>query len=190
MERSRSLIDLQQLATQVWEGYPPAVVLLRNELERIGIGYLRAQKLPPEDAEDILQQKISHIISRLYRQDDAVYSNVKAYFITSIKREGIRVSKRNAQFDSISTGEEKALDFHSFNLEEELAEKEELAKRIAKLRACLRKLGDGCQDVIHHCFHLDLSHSETATLLGMTGADTVKSRKSQCIKRLRELYSQ
>ena len=190
MKRNAPSADLQQLATKVWEGDPKAPIQLRNELSRIGMPYLRDLKVPKEDVQDILQQKISTLISRLYRQEDAVYANVKAYFITSIKNEGVRVAQRLARFDSIDTGEEKNLSFHSPNLEDDLANKDELDKKIIKLRGCLRKLGSGCQDLLHHCYHKDLTHSQVAELLGMSGADSVKARKSQCINRLREIYSQ
>ncbi|MEL6674240.1 MAG: hypothetical protein AAFR61_18685 [Bacteroidota bacterium] len=177
---------LLRLAEKVAEGDRKAMLSLREQLFGKGMGFLQNQGLTHAEAEEAAQKKLTDLISRLIRGEKI--QAVEAYYFKALKNELGKLAREKQRLVPLEEGtlspEKEA---HDPMLEAEKEEEKRLRVKIA--RQAFQQLGAGCQKVLG-LFFQGARMGEIALEIGLSGANSAKTRKSQCLKRLIQLYHQ
>ena len=133
------------------------------------------------DAQDIFQEAIS-IAWYNYRTQkfDTDKGSFDAYLITIAKNKWIDQLRKNKKIP---------LDFKeefAENFENSPTDFLEIEEKIEKLLFTFQQIGDKCKDILHSYYYKKQRLEMIAERLN-TNADVVKTQKSRCMKKLKEL---
>lgn len=133
-----------------------------------------------DDAIEIFQQAIV-----------IMYDNVvtgKLTELTSSLKTYLFAIGRNLALEKIRKDGKKASlpDIIKQHIEDDGIVKDEMFEKAQK---ALEKLGEPCKGMIEQSFYNRLSSDELAILFGYKNADTAKSKKHKCLKKLRDILN-
>lgn len=185
--------SLQSLADRYRQGETHVLGELWQGLFKRGIRFLLGRKYSKEEAYDLIQDKIEDIVARLHRGQHIV--NVEAYLLkaldNALKRSGAGQKK---EIPLSGEGEEALEPVTGWQQEtkkaaQELwAEQEHEAAKERHLRWALSQLGERCADILRYAYWADCGMADLAEELALGSTDSAKTRKSQCLDRLRRIY--
>lgn len=180
---------LQNLAARIRQGDIGALIPFRKTLLDEGTGYLRKRGMSSADALDTAQEYISLISSDLIR--GKAFSQVRAYFFKCLRSKLQKHAQRQERFVPIDPTNETGFAPDANDPVGSFEEREELHYRIQKLMKHFAMLGEGCKSLLKHHFWGQYENmAALAEELGLSNANSAKTRKSDCLKRLREIYFQ
>lgn len=133
------------------------------------------------DAQDIFQDAIS-VAWYNYKTEkfNPNKGSFDAYIITIAK---------NKWIDQLRKNKKMPLDFKeefAENIEDETIDLFLVEEKIEKLLFTFSKIGDKCKEILQNYYYKKLRLEAIAELLN-TNADVIKTQKSRCMKKLKEL---
>lgn len=154
---------------------------LYNYFFPMGVSTLRKYDCPENEAQDICSHFwIEEVWVKLTRGDARKIRRFRAYYFKSLRNAWAKRAKKLQKIQSLTKLEEYAKD-------EEIGV---LFTRVERMKKSLAKLSEKCREILEESYYYfdKQSLQEVARDLGLRNADTAKSTKSRCLKRLREYY--
>ncbi|ARN76790.1 hypothetical protein BST97_01550 [Nonlabens spongiae] len=144
------------------------------------LNWLIRYNLNMEDRLDIYQDAIIELQHKLVTQKVTLEkASIKTYLFGICKFLAIRHHKAR-KMEQVSDSEEQVAEI---KVEEDLSENSKL------LALSFKKLGAACQELISMFYYRGLTIKEMVELSNYKDENTVKSAKSRCMKKLKELVS-
>jgi len=164
------------------KGDEEALVLLYRSNQRPITAFVTRNNGTSGDAEDMLQEALTVLWERVRTRQFEYTAKLDTFIFATVKNLWLRqlARKRREVLHAVdpeerSDNEPTALDGL---IETEQAE---------RVRDALNQLGEPCRRLLVLFYWEELSMADIATHLGFANADTVKSKKYQCKKALKEL---
>ncbi len=136
-----------------------------------------------DDAFDIFQDGViifyKYIITGRYREE----FEISGFLYTVCKNLWINKVKHNKMVIRIEQNHENADDYE--NILDLIITRE----REEEVRQLLLKLGEACRKLLEYVFFYQLSTKEICEKMGYSSADTLKTKKYKCKKRLLEIIN-
>lgn len=145
------------------------------------------------DAEDIYQEACIALFSNVQKGKlDVLTCSISTYFMQICLNMGYNHVNRGLK----TTSFDQMLDCDKYDeyglsqLEAVLGLGDGLsAEQTAMMREIVQDLPHPCEDILWAYYGDDLSMKEIADVIGFNGADSVKSKKSQCMSKLKERFT-
>ena len=130
---------------------------------------------------DALVKLIRHLRDDSFRGD----SKVSSYFYTIFYNTSVDVSRKNASNKNMPTQELLEHDAKERDLLKLIDNKDEASQVISVMKS----MGDLCQRILMDWGYYGYSMAEIATRSDLSNADSARSMKYKCLKKLRELLN-
>jgi RNA polymerase sigma factor (sigma-70 family) len=176
LDRDARILDM------IRKGDEEALVMLYQSNQKVIRGFVTSNRGLPDDAEDMLQEALLILWERVRsgrfehaaKLDTFVFGTVKNLWLRHLARK--RREVRGAfNLDDVPLDDPSSLD--------RLVENEQAAA----ISRALERLGEPCRTLLLLFYWEERSMAEIAAALGFANADTVKSKKYQCKKALRQM---
>ena len=167
-----------------------------NQLEALGKIYKKNRKafigfakkkfaLDERQIIDIYQDAIIALYRKMQSNTPiGLRSSVKTYLFAIGKYMIINKLKRKTKISDLSLEE---LDLQRLDFEFNATDRELKDENLNKLRQSLKEISPKCKELIGLTYYNQLDNSQIADILGYSNLNVLKTRKSQCLKKLREL---
>ena len=147
--------------------------------------FIKRYQISEEDGIDIYQEAFislrKHAISGKLNE---VQCSLKTYLFGIGKNLAYKKIKENA----VKTNYDSKLHLVELDYEEiEVESESELTKEQKALQYYFKKLGKSCQQMLTLSFFRGLTNEEIASLEGYESESVVRSQKSRCLKKIKEL---
>lgn len=131
----------------------------------------------------LVEDCIHDLFVRIYERRDRIQNpnSLKAYLLSSLRREIISALKRNGSVDEISPQTDFGLDI---DIEQATIQTELKKEQLEKVQHVLDTLSDRQREVIFLSFYNGLSHDEISQVLGINN-QSVRNLLSQGLKKMR-----
>ena len=160
------------------------LVVLRNRLS-----------ISTEDAEDIYQDACIALFNNIQKGKlKTLTCSLSTYFTQICLNMGYNFVNRGHS----TTSSDQLVDNTQYD-EYDLAKLEAVlglgqgdrlsSKQVAMMRDIVQDLPQPCEQILWLYYGDDLSMKEIADIIGFNGADSVKSKKSQCMSKLKERFN-
>lgn len=167
---------------QIRNGDPKAITTLYKEFKSSFLSYASRFSIDENDAIDVYQDTIITLYENILSGKlTTLTSSIKTYVFAIGKYKIYNKLKTNTK---APIHDELEIDWHEEKDEELLEIKEE---NILKLQIAYQQLGTKCKEVIKLYYYDNLSIDDIRVRLGYASKDVVKSQKSRCIKRIKEI---
>jgi len=130
---------------------------------------------------DALVKLIRHLRDGSFRGD----SKISSYFYTIFYNTSVDVSRKNASNKNMQTQELLEHDARETDLLKLIDNKDEAAQVISVMKT----MGDLCQRILMDWGYYGYSMAEIATRSDLSNAESARSMKYKCLKKLRELLN-
>jgi len=132
-----------------------------------------------EDIDDVLQDAVIAVWQNINKPDFILSAKLTTYVYSIARNLWLKQLQKRSRFD-------KAGDRQFDNLSEQPAD---LAGNMDNelIKACMEKLGDTCRNLLSYFYFDGMEMREIAVKLSFANADTAKSKKYQCLKKLEEI---
>jgi len=154
--------------------------------------YVKLHGGTKEDAEDVMQDAILALINNVNEGKYQPRANVKTktYFVGICKnlwqdriRKGAKV-KNFSQIEEIDWDQMENYDFWY-----EVIDQDHLNSRQKMVQEVFTLASETCKKVLSYFYHRNLSHEEIAEELGFSNAESSKTQKNKCLKKLKVVLS-
>lgn len=170
----------QRLIADLQNGNKAALAEVYTNFREEFVLFSKKYALPEDDALDIFQDSIIALFENAQKKKlDTLKSSVKTYLFAIGKYKIYKILKTR------STGESTLSDEFIENLE--LNEPDTNDELTIKLQKAYKNLGEQCKKILRLSFYEGKTNEEIVEELNYTSKDVVKSQKSRCIKKLKEL---
>lgn len=146
-----------------------------------------------EDAEDIYQEACIALFNNIRNGKlDRLTCSLSTYFTQICLNMGYNLVNRGHPTTSFDQMLENTLydEYNLAQLEAVLGLGDGLSsEQTAMMRDIVQDLPHPCEDILWAYYGDDLSMKEIADVVGFNGADSVKSKKSQCMSKLKERFN-
>ncbi len=135
-----------------------------------------------EDIDDILQEGIIVFYEKVKSDNFTITCSITT-FIYSVCRNLWLKNLKKKSLNVTFTKTHESIDFTDDAIDEEniLNEKQKI------LLEALKELGDHCKSILTHFYYEQFSMEMIAEKFGYTNADTAKTQKYKCLKRLKSM---
>lgn len=158
------------------------IAILRNRLS-----------VQTEDAEDIYQDACVALFNNIKKGKlKTLTCSLSTYFTQICLNLGYNFVNRGQSITSFDQMLENSQydEYGLTQLEAVLGLGDGLSQeQTAKMREIVQDLPHPCEDILWAYYGDDLSMKEIADIVGFNGADSVKSKKSQCMSKLKERFT-
>ena len=174
--------NIQDLGQFFKKEAPKVLVVLKNRLS-----------ITEEDAEDIYQNACIALYNSIKKEKHKQLSCKRTtYFLQICLNMGYNFVNRGhstKSFDQMLDNTQYG-EYDLAKLEAVLGLGDGLSQeQIAIMREIVQDLPEPCEQILWLYYGDDLSMKEIADVIGFNGADSVKSRKSQCLSKLKERFT-
>jgi len=170
----------QELIADLQNGNKTALAEVYTNFREEFVLFSKKYALPEDDALDIFQDSIIALFENAQKKKlDTLKSSVKTYLFAIGKYKIYKVLKTR------STGESAISDELLENLE--FNEPDTNDELTIKMQKAYKNLGEQCKKVLRLSFYEGKTNEEIVEELNYTSKDVLKSQKSRCIKKLKEL---
>ena len=135
----------------------------------------------PEDVDDIFQDGLIALYKLAKKDQIGKVANVEAYLYSICRNLWLRRLQRDKKEVELTEVQE-AIPTEEVSLSRLLSEERRLA-----LDKLIDQLGDSCRQVLILYYYDRLSMKEIAEQMGFSGDQVAKNKKSNCLKKLREI---
>jgi len=151
------------------------------------IQYIKLHGGTKEDAEDIVQDAILILINNVnegkYQPQDS--TKIKTYFIGICKNLWKEHLRKKARYASFADFDFKIEEFEGYDFLYELTEFEALTERQKIVLEVFDNASDTCKKVLSYFYFKNYSHEEIAEKMGFSNAESSKTQKNKCLKKLK-----
>lgn len=184
--------NLQTLADRYRQGDMDALGPLWQGLLKRGMRFVRGRQVPQAEAHDLIQDKIEDLVGRLHRGQHL--TNVEAYLLKALDNALKRRGKQQKEETSFPEEEEtlrpdsRWLEEDDGSAESAWIREESQKASTQRLTQALSQLGERCQEVIRYFYWANCGMADLVEELSFGSTHSAKTRKNQCVNRLRELF--
>lgn len=153
------------------------------------IQYIKLHGGSKEDAEDIAQDAILILINNVNEGKFQLEENtqIKTYFIGICKnlwKEFVREKMKMVNLDEYDLNYEQ-IDLETYDFWEELSEREFLTERQKVVLEVFEQATDTCKQILKFFYYHNYSHETIAEKMGFSNAESSKTQKNKCLKKLK-----
>jgi RNA polymerase sigma factor (sigma-70 family) len=176
LDRDARILDL------IRKGDEEALVMLYQSNQKVIRGFVTSNSGFPDDAEDMLQEALVILWQRVRSGRFEHVAKLDTFIFATVKNLWLRhLARKRREVRGALNPDDVALDDPSSL--ERLVENEQSAA----IGRALERLGEPCRTLLLLFYWEERSMADIATALGFANADTVKSKKYQCKKALRQM---
>ncbi len=155
--------------------------LLHRQLYRKVVKYIKNLKGNTQDAEDIFQDGLLALYKLIRRDHIKQDTNIEAYLFTICKNLWLQKIRKKPHTVGIEVVQnfppiEETLLFSMINKEEQ-----------DEIQRLLSLLGKSCKEVLIQYYYKRVRMLEIAQLMGYSSPQVAKNKKSNCMKKFKEL---
>jgi RNA polymerase sigma factor (sigma-70 family) len=176
------LNDDARILDQIRKGKDEALVRLYAMNERQVTSYVTRNNGSQDDAEDMLQEALVVLWERVRTGRYEHTAKISTFVFATVKNMWLRKIARSKR-EIASDMQNDLTPSNDGSVLDDMIETEE-AEAVS---AALNALGDPCRQLLLLYYWEELSMDEIAMQMNFANADTVKSKKYQCKKALRQL---
>lgn len=151
------------------------------------IQYVKLHGGSKEDAEDVVQDAILALINNVnegkYQLQES--TKIKTYFIGICKNIWKEHLRRKARYATFSDFDFKIEEFEGYDFLYEITEYEALTERQKIVLEVFNSASDTCKQVLSYFYFKNYSHEEIAEKMGFSNAESSKTQKNKCLKKLK-----
>lgn len=151
------------------------------------IQYIKLHGGTKEDAEDVVQDAILVLINNVnegkYQLQEA--TKIKTYFIGICKNIWKEHLRKKARYATFTDFDFKIEDFEGYNFLYEITEFEALTERQKIVLEVFDLASETCKKVLSYFYFKNFSHEEIAEKMGFSNAESSKTQKNKCLKKLK-----
>ena len=130
-----------------------------------------------DDAADILQEGIIVLSEKVQDKDFKLTALLSTFLYRICYYKWLQVLRKNGDVPSEILGEEPA---------DGPPEEDPREEQLRAMEKAMAELGESCQRILKYFYHKKLSMTEIALRVNLSNADTAKSKKSRCIRQLKD----
>ncbi len=143
---------------------------------------MKTYKLNHEDALEIFQQCVIQFYHNVREKKLTVLTCKLDTYLIGISNNMCKAFLRKRKLRS-------TYDFPLLIHQNEIEEKEEQESKYALLEKSIQKLGENCQNILRLFYYERYNMEQISLTLNFKNANTVKTQKYKCIKRLQKLVA-
>ncbi len=151
------------------------------------IQYVKLHGGTKEDAEDVVQDAILALINNVnegkYQLQET--TKIKTYFIGICKNIWKEYLRRKSRYATFSDFDFKIEEFEGYDFLYEITEFEALTERQRIVLEVFDNASDTCKQVLSYFYFKNFSHEEIAEKMGFSNAESSKTQKNKCLKKLK-----
>ncbi len=151
------------------------------------VQYVKLHGGTKEDAEDVVQDAILALINNVnegkYELQES--TKIKTYFIGICKNIWKEHLRKKARYATFSDFDFKIEEFEGYDFLYELTEWESLTERQKIVLEVFDRATDTCKKVLSYFYFKNYSHEEIAEKMGFSNAESSKTQKNKCLKKLK-----
>ncbi len=129
------------------------------------------------EAKDIFQDALISLWEKVRKPDFTLTSKLSTYLYSVCHNLWLKELKKKTRFADREVPENILTDNQSLEREE----------KIKIMQSCIEKLGELCRKILQYYYFDELSMQDIAEKLGLSNADSAKSKKYKCKKELDEI---
>lgn len=134
------------------------------------------------DARDVFQEAIIVIFEKC-REEDFKLTSALSTYLYAISR-NLWNKRKSRVYDREHSVEDNLF----FEYQQEIMVDDDEQTDLEQLKIHFKKLTEKCKDVIRLTYYAALKDKEIAEVLGLSGANYVKTQRHRCIKQLRTFF--
>ncbi len=170
-----------EIITEIRGGNQEALVLLYQENFTPVKNYIVKNKGAVEDVDDILQDAVIVVWQNVSKRDFELTSKLSTYIYSIAKNLWLKRLNKDKRLDPLE-------DFHSNTHPADEPKNHSMDLDI--IAEYLEKIGETCKEVLQLFYFDGLDMTSIAERMEFANADTAKSKKYQCFKKLESLVKQ
>ncbi|MCX6350551.1 MAG: sigma-70 family RNA polymerase sigma factor [Bacteroidetes bacterium] len=174
-----SLSD-EAIIESIRSGNQKMLVLLYKRNYPIIRGHILKNSGFEADVEDVLQETLVALWQKLSDKNFTLTAKLDT-FIFAIAKNHWLTNLHKKRFTVLHDGSIEIKDTISVGVNEEM---------LSKLAVYMKQLSEVCRNILHFYYFDDLSMEDIAQRMNFANADTVKTKKYQCKKKLEEMVKQ
>lgn len=174
----------EKVISRIKQGDEKVIPEIYKKYKSEFLSFAASYRLPEEDALDIYQDAmIAFYENAMKGKIETLKSSIKTYIFAIAKYMIYARLKKKQKMLPFEELPEELIDWETY-------EDYQQDNQFLIVRKHFNKLGGKCKEVLQMIFYEEKSPEEIMVLMGYESKDVVKSQKSRCVKKLKDMINQ
>ncbi len=168
----------EAIIVEIRKGNQEALVFLYEDNYTTVRNYILKNNGNPDDVEDVLQEAVIVVWQNVQKTDFTLSARFSTYIYSIVRNLWLKNINKNKRMDALD-------EVHTSTIASEIKNGEKIDMKL--VRSYVDKLNDTCRTLLQLFYFDGLDMTKIAEKMQFANADTAKSKKYQCFKKLEEM---